>query len=608
VHSFVPAVFRDDYGRERALTADAAKSFSKKKLDAASRALERRANQAMDKAIIESDRETARAIQRLRRQEREADFALARIYSRWLSTKVRPDQKIEHRPPKPKSGISPASKAALPKYDAPLRDQRGRLGVFFDSRYYASKTAKPGVASRVVKYIFHGAHLDADGNVMWRTNVGETIDEAVCGFDHIELINRSSQKNAKVINHAVLAMDHRWTPEQMLDVGELWARERFGQYGLPFAISLHPPPPEGDDRNWHMHVVWSWRPLKRVGDHEWLVGEGLRNDLDGARGMWVLRERFAGISTLMSFERGDCDVYTALSHAARGLPVEPQKKLGEGKTRRARAGEFVAENEENHERVMRSKAALIDDDLRREDERLAVDLELARKVAAGIARLVKLPARPAFTYAVSRFSVPSPTEAADKWRTITLAEAAGPPPPSMRVSINPASIGKGMDTVRAIIADRKFANLRISAVARIAPPAAPTARASSTKRFVVQMPHAAAQARTNVPLMPAVPSKAFVAGRLAIPNPVTPPPAEARQPVTTRPPFSFNVYLAWSPPLKGHLPPTKANFATPIPAPPRQSYEVQPLKAPRMPKFTRSAASQAPRSCRSVPQRMAALP
>lgn len=585
VHSFIPAVFRDDYGRERALTADAAKSFSKKKLDAASRALERRANLAMERAIIESDRETARTIRKLRQQERQADIDLARIYSRWLSTKVRPVRKIEHKPPKPKSDIPPASKVALPKYDAPLRDRSGRLGVFFDSRYYSSKTAKPGVASRVVKYIFHGAHLDADGRVMWRTNVGETIDEAVCGFDHIELINRSSQKNAKVINHAVLAMDHRWTPEQMLDVGERWARERFGQHGLPFAISLHPPPPEGDHRNWHMHVVWSWRPLRRVGDHEWLVGEGLRSDLDGARGMWILRERFAGISTLMSFERGDCDVYTALSHAARGLPVEPQKKLGEAKTRRARAGEFVADNEENHERVLRSKAALIDDDLRREDEHLAVDLELARKVAAGIARLVKLPVPPAFTYAVSRFSAPSPTAAVDKWRSIALAEPACQAPPSMGPSVNPVTIGKGIDAVRTIISDRKFANLRIGSV-----PAPPTARLCLTQPFAAQVPHSALPARANVPLAPIVPSKAFIAGKFAIPSPVIAPPAPVKRPVIPRPPARFEVFLAWSPPVGGKLPLTLAMQRTSARPPSLPLFEVKPFEAPRMSKFILRAA------------------
>lgn len=585
VHSFVPAVFRDDYGRERALTADAAKSFSKKKLDAASRALERRANLAMERAIIESDRETARAIRKLRQQERQADIDLARIYSRWLSTKVRPVRKIEHKPPKPKSDIPPASKVALPKYDAPLRDRCGRLGVFFDSRYYSSKTAKPGVASRVVKYIFHGAHLDADGNVMWRTNVGETIDEAVCGFDHIELINRSSQKNAKVINHAVLAMDHRWTPEQMLDVGERWARERFGQHGLPFAISLHPPPPGGDDRNWHIHVVWSWRPLRRVGDHQWLVGEGLRSDLDGARGMWVLRERFAGISTLMSFERGERDVYTALSHAARGLPVEPQKKLGEAKTRWARAGEFVADNEENHERVLRSKAALIDDDLRREDDRLAVDLELARKVAAGIARLVKLPVPPAFTYAVSRFSVPSPTAAVDTWRAIALAEPGYQAPPSKGPSVNPVTIGKGIDAVRTIISDRKFANLRIGSV-----PAPPTARLYLTQPFAAQVPHAALPARANVPLAPIVPSKAFIAGKFAIPSPVIAPPAPAKQTVIPRPPARFEVFLAWSPPVGEKLPPTQAMQRTSARPPSLPPFEVKPFKAPPMSKIILGAA------------------
>ena len=333
-HKYVEAIFVDDYGRERSLTTSTAKSFSKKKLDAASRALTRKISRDTDRSLVASDRETVRAIRSLRAQERSSELALKRFYRRYIRTILPPSRKIAHKPPKPRKMIWPSSSIALPKYDAPIRDKFNRRSVFFRVRYYSSRTARPGVCKRVTVYIFQGAALDSDGLPMVATNVGLSIDEAVCGLDHLEQINRSAQKGAKVLNHAVLAMDHRWTKEQMLEVGEEWAEDCFGSHDLPFVISLHEPPPEGDQRNWHLHIVWSWRPLERIGDHEWSVGEGLRTDLDGADGIKLLREKLAQKMTEMSFRSGHPDLYTALSYAARGLPVEPQIHLDEGRTPR----------------------------------------------------------------------------------------------------------------------------------------------------------------------------------------------------------------------------------------------------------------------------------
>lgn len=462
-HKYVDAVFTDDFGRERPLTVGSASSFSKKKLDAASRAIARKSDRAMEQAIKAGDRETARAIRKLRRQERETDRAIARFFRRKIRTVVRPATTLRHKPPKLRM-IFPSRAQALPSYGGFIRDRQNRIGVYFDVKYYSSRTARPGVAMRVTKYIWNGSALDATGAPMFRSNVGATIEEVVCGFDHLEQVNRSAQKGAKILNGAVLAMDHRWTREQMLEVGEDWAKERFGQHGLPYAIALHEPPPDGDQRNWHIHVIWSWRPLERVGDYEWLVAESLRTDLDGREGLRVLRERFAALSTQMSFRRGDCDVYTGLSHAARGLPIEPQKKLYEEKTRRARAGEFVADNEENHDRVLRSKAAMIDDDLRREDERLARLQEIERRAAARIARRVPVLRIPPIAYKTAKISaVPKPANV-NAFRQAKLSDIVVPRAPGAAMHPKSKAIAAIVQSWKARVQEGKFANLRISAL------------------------------------------------------------------------------------------------------------------------------------------------
>lgn len=575
----MPAVFVDDYGRERALTTDSAKSFSKKKLDAASRALERKCNLAMDKAIRASDRETARATRKLQRKELELDWAIARFFRRRIRTTVPPTGKIKHDPPKPRSVHVRPSRPALPSYRAPLRDRRGRLGVFFRCRYYGAKTARPGVASRVTKYIYRGAATDAAGMPMWRTNVGASVEEAVCGFDHLEVINRSSQKNAKVVYHAVLAMDHRWTPEQMLEVGEQWARERFGNYGLPYAISLHAPPPDGDERNWHLHAVWSWRTLQRVGDHEWLVGEALRNDLDGADGMRLLRERFAGISTLMSFEAGHCDVFTALSHAARQLPVEPQINLGEARTRRARAGEFVEANEENHERVLRSEAAMIEDDLRREEERLDREIEVARSSRGRTAVIRPMLSVPAAPYVVARLLPPLKAEVTEAISASAVQAIHLPPSiPTIAPSAAPA-----ITMPRSSIGMKEFANLRISAVQRSPEPPVPP---PITRPHLLEAPlrkfTVPSRAR-SVPL-PALPPEGRAVPTLVPPAPVSMPRMARLLPGRLTAPVSLHVNIV-VPPASVQMPPASATTAGLLSNPPASPFEVtipQPLQKARI--------------------------
>lgn len=263
-------------------------------------------------------------------------------------------------------------------------------------QYYGAKTAKRGVAMRVCKYIYRGCALDDEGRPMFESNLGLSVEETVCGFDHLEQINRSAQKNAKVLFHTVLALDHRWSREQQFQVAREWAEECFGRHGLPHAIALHAPDPDGDARNWHAHVLSSYRPMVRVGPNEWDVGEALRTDLDNPASMQVLRENFARAMTRMSREVGQCERHTALSNAARGLPIEPQKHLGEARTRQARAGNFVAANEENHSRVERSLAALAQMELAKIDkeiERRRRGLAAARKMVAKSMKSLRVPLR-----------------------------------------------------------------------------------------------------------------------------------------------------------------------------------------------------------------------
>ncbi len=390
VHRYIDALVRDDFGRLSKLTTQSANTFAKKKLDTASQSLQLKAERQAKTARRIEIREWRAAERSVAAEQREADHRNRPLW-RSLKTKIRPDKKLKHTPPREAKRDWPYASVALPKYDGPVIDRRGQRGVFARFRYYSRKTARAGVSQRVVAYCFHGAALDPDGNPYVATNVGDTIDEAMCGFDHLEQVNWSAQSNAKLLMHGIFAVDYRQSPDEMMTCGVRWAEETLGAFDLPYLVTLHAPPPDGDQRNWHLHIVWSYRPLVRTGDHEWQVSEMLRTDLDNPASMKLLREAFATVMTEIAFEAGQNQVYTAKSNADRGLVHEPQVHLDAADTNRARNGEYVAANEENHERVQRSKAAVLDDDLRHADDALAKQQDAARAVGARWARLPSLP-------------------------------------------------------------------------------------------------------------------------------------------------------------------------------------------------------------------------
>lgn len=435
VHRYVDALFTDDFGRQSTLTITSANSFAKKKLGSASQSLQLKSERQEKQARRVEIREWRAAERSVAAELRESDHRIRAMW-RSLKTKVRPEKKIRHTPPRERTRHWPYASTALPKYDGPVIDRSGERAVFARMRYYSRKTAEQGVSKRVIAYCFNGAALDPDGNPYVATNVGLTIDEALCGFDHLEQINWSAQSNAKLLMHGILAVDHRQTPDEMMTCGLRWAEETLGRFDLPYLVTLHAPPPDGDQRNWHLHILWSYRPLVRTGDHEWDVAEMLRSDLDNPAAMKVFREMFASVMTEMSFEAGQNQIWTAKSNAARGLPHEPQVHLGAAKTNQARSGEHVAENEENHERVMRSKAAVIDDALRHADETLAALQAVVRAIAARFARVPALPMRVPERIVAATMALEAPAFGAAPRRSVVSIVVAAVP----QIKIEPARI------------------------------------------------------------------------------------------------------------------------------------------------------------------------
>lgn len=280
----------------------------------------------------------------------------------------------------------------LPRYSGAIIDRAGRTGIFFRSSYYG-KATKSGVGRRATKYIFDGALAAEDGRAFFESNVGETPEEAMAALEFVELVNREAQSNGKALFHIIANVPYQLErledgADRMFEIARRFAEHQYGSRNLPYAIALHPPSEEGDERNWHIHVLASTRPLVRTGAYAWDVGEMLRREIDNPAAFATMRQLYAQVQTEVAQEAGLNITYTALSNAARGLPNAPQQHLGGKRTAKVRAGERDPVNERNHEIQMAGEAALIDEKLRHVEQVTEAERNLINRVEARFAKAV----------------------------------------------------------------------------------------------------------------------------------------------------------------------------------------------------------------------------
>lgn len=238
--------------------------------------------------------------------------------------------------------------ALMPRYSNPIIDTKGRLFVFQRIRYYSSLKTKQGHCRDRASYGMDGAHVFPGGTLAVDSNMGETRGEILECVDFVELVNRTAARNAKTFFHGIMQSCHELSPEQQFEMAKAYAEETFGGQGLPYLVCLHPPSAEGDQRNWHVHLFFSFRPVTRVNEGEWEIGRHLRTDLDAPTQFKRLRALWAAELNFACEKAGLERRYTHLSYAAAGVDWVPQKHLGEGLTAKVRRGEHVALNLANH--------------------------------------------------------------------------------------------------------------------------------------------------------------------------------------------------------------------------------------------------------------------
>ena len=324
------------------------------------------------------------------------DRAAARNYRRELAEAERNSEKLwalircrikpeEVETPQKKPRPEPEKEPKEIK-DRVFRDPKAPQSVFLRIRYYSALTTKPGVGVRVTRYIFHGAKLRAeDGEPYFSSNIGTRPAEAMAAFDVVERVNASTHKNAKLLYHTIIQVPHQLSPEAQMAVGEIYAESTYGCHDLPYLVVLHPPSPDGDQRNTHLHILSSLRPMVRVGDCQWAVATMLRSDLDTKESYVEKRQELANaLNEVCSMSRLDRR-YTALKNVERGLPMPPQEHLGRARTIALRRGEYVHRAYTNYLKCLEGLEAMRAQKLRGLEQKLQQKSRVLRAYMARMA-------------------------------------------------------------------------------------------------------------------------------------------------------------------------------------------------------------------------------
>ena len=127
------------------------------------------------------------------------------------------------------------------------------------------KGYRRGEAVKAIRYIMRElAREIEDGGIV--SNISNDADVLATVFNALEeLETTAGRDNANVFNSLVVSLPAELNAQQR----ELALKEIcyfLDEHGLSYAGVLHKPDPEGDQRNYHAHIIFSWRPLAYTPD------------------------------------------------------------------------------------------------------------------------------------------------------------------------------------------------------------------------------------------------------------------------------------------------------------------------------------------------------
>ena len=369
------------------------------------RSLEVRTRRARQAAILRAACEDRAANANLLREEREHERGIKEF---WLSLRV-PVRKARKRSYEKERRLRVESLGPrprqLPSYSKAIVDARGRHGVYYQAKYVSGRKGASAIGCTKQAWLYlirHGAY--EHHNIVVPSivsNMGADALEIGACCDLLESVQRAERANAKLFTKVIIRLPHDLTPEGRVVVMHDLCEQAFGAFDLPYAAVVHTPSEEGNQKNYHAHIMVWWRPTIHTAPYEWQMAKDLATEHDSREMTLVHRELFAEILTRVCKAEGREREYTGLSHAQRGLAIKPQAKLGPHLTAAYRAGEQVPAVERQAE-VIRQNEALLQADLVgkaiEKIEQLRAGLRhtkpIEKRLAIAKASAVRLPARP----------------------------------------------------------------------------------------------------------------------------------------------------------------------------------------------------------------------
>lgn len=203
-----------------------------------------------------------------------------------------------------------------------------RCGSRSSSRTGRNRAWRPGEAGRMVRYICRADALEFPAAGIF-SNVGETIEELVSFFRELEKVEEQSRSDASVYHHGIIALPYDIVPEERLAAMQEVLRP-LRDLRLGHVAAIHKPDADGDQRNIHLHIVLSLRPMRRTGEFEWELDPTKKAWLDTPAGLLLMRRHLARTFNRALARSGSTARWTHLSRADRGLVSPGNTKRSPG--------------------------------------------------------------------------------------------------------------------------------------------------------------------------------------------------------------------------------------------------------------------------------------
>lgn len=193
---------------------------------------------------------------------------------------------------------------------------------------------RTGEAARAALYSVREDALE-DGELGWWSNIAADRNELVAHYRALEMLEAHDRANANIYVVEVIALPAELNAGQRRDATKRICAE-LEEQGLGYTVGLHLPDAAGDQRNYHLHLVYSMRPCRRIGPYEWSFGAAKRTEINTPKGIVTRRRAVVDAVNATLVEAGIAKRYTALSNRERGMAPPARGKVGQVETALAR--------------------------------------------------------------------------------------------------------------------------------------------------------------------------------------------------------------------------------------------------------------------------------